>query len=34
MNNMAGFVGVRRPTLTKIERIVETAEQKPELYRD
>ena len=33
LDKIAGFVGVSRPTLTKIERIVETAEQNPKLHQ-
>jgi hypothetical protein len=32
LDKIAGFVGVSRRTLTKIERIVEAAEQNPPLH--
>ena len=33
LEKIAGFVGVSRPTLQKIEAIVEAAEQEPEKYQ-
>jgi hypothetical protein len=33
LDKIAGFVGVSRPTLTEIERIIEAAEQNPELHQ-